>query len=222
MTDYSFKTRLFKIHYVDSSGNISDYVQYGFFLEPKKHIEMRLGLKNIDVVDLLTMKDKIIPLLDTKVLSLVNAFELMIANYDYAISGMFSHIINDHGYGVYYGEKNSKIFQDNSGNMVPFIYDFDFSRFGFNNSICNINFTFFFENYDYNTDCSVESLVKILNRDLEMFHYKYDFQKNLKVLIEGLTQWKLKNEDLISFIGADYKLGVQNFIKALKFKAQSF
>lgn len=222
MTDYSFKTRLLKINYTDISGTYSDYTQYVFFLEPKKNLEKRLKLKNVSHIELLQMADKVVPLLDNETVKLVNAFELMITNYDYGISGLFSHIINDSGYeGAYYGEKNSKIYQNENGKMIPFIYDFDFSRFGYTAPVCMFGYAFFHSNFVYNPECSVENLADTLNRDLKMFKYKDDFYSNLKTLVVGLTAWSDKHKALIDMLGPEYNHGLNNFKATLQLKLDS-
>lgn len=219
MTGFSFKTRLLKINYKDTSGTFSDYTQYGFFLEPNSNLEKRLGLKNVDQLELMQLGAQTPSLINMSSLKLVNAFELMIANYDYGISGFFSHIINDNGYpGIYYGEKNSKIYRDEQGKLIPFIYDFDFSRFGYSNPVCMFGFTFFHSNFSFNPACSVASLLEGLNKDLEMFKYKDDFDLNLKALVTGLKAWEEKHKSLISMLGAEYNLGLSNFKKALESK----
>ena len=216
MTEYSFKTRLLKIRYHDTSGTYADYTQYGFLLEPKKHVEKRLNLENIDELDLLQMGPLITPRIEKAQLKVVNAFELMIGNYDYGIPGMFSHILNDSwGDEIYYGEKNSKIYEDQNGNLIPFIYDFDISRFGYTTSICTFSLPFFYDHYNGKFDCSQNALTDIIQKDLARFRYSDDFYLHQKGLLAGLVSWREKHRDLISLLGTAYEMGLDNFIQVM-------
>tara|TARA_Y100000768_G_C23988951_1_gene690823 strand:+ start:2797 stop:3843 length:1047 start_codon:yes stop_codon:yes gene_type:complete len=221
MTDFSFKTRLLKINYKDRSGEYEDYTQYGFFLEPRRNIEKRLDIENIDVIELQnTLKEKVPQNIDLSLVSLVNAFEFIIANYDYGISGFFSHIINDGGYpDIYYGEKNSKIYQAENGQYIPLIYDFDISRFGYFAEMCTFGYAFFTNDIGMEMDCSVEKLKAHFEKDLSKFKYKDDVLKKLPTLLKGLKNWREENRKLIKKLGAAYNSGLDNFIRILELKS---
>jgi hypothetical protein len=215
-TEYSFKTRLLKIRYSDTSAKIADYIQFGFFLEPVNSIEKRFNFTQIELLDLLTLKEGILALINTPLLSKVNAFEFFIANFDYGIPGYYSHIINDSGNTpLYYGEKNSKMFKSQSGEIFPFIYDFDFSRFGYFGPMCMFGYRFFMGE-EFNPDCSADVFKETFQEDLKRFTYGDDVKKNSSGLAQAFTQWEIKQKDLIGELGSEYRKGMIEFMKAFE------
>ena len=215
-SDIHYKTRLLKINYSDSSGTIPDYTQYGFFLEPKKNLEIRLDSKYVDILGLQNIGENLPNRMDENLVSKVNAFEFLITNYDYGIPGFFSHIINDSGYpDILIAEKNSKVFEQRDGTLIPLIYDFDFSRFGYSAPMCMFGFRFFMNNKPFVPSCEVSHLKSIILEDLRDFKYSNDVLKNIELFINSLNQWKTVNEALIFELGAEYQTGLNNFIKAL-------
>ena len=77
--EFSFKTRLLKIHYTDSTGTISKFTQYAFFLEPVRSFKKRLNLSYIELSELSTLNESIQVDMNKEYLSKVNAFEFFIA-----------------------------------------------------------------------------------------------------------------------------------------------
>lgn len=215
-SDFHFKTRLLKIIHEDTSQKFPPYEQYGFFLEPNKNLEQRLGVVNLDVLQLMDLNVRLPELTSTEIVSKINAFEFLIANYDYGIPGHFSHIINDSlSNQVYYGEKNSKIYRDKNGLLIPFIYDFDFSRFGYMGPHCSFAFPFFWGT-EPDLKCDTNNLKNTLLTDLEKFKYKNDVLLHLPLFSKSLESWRKKNQNLIHLLGDEYSLGLNSFQEALK------
>lgn len=215
VTNYSFRVRLLKIKYIDSSKTYPVYEQYGFLLEPKKVLEKRLALKYVEIPTLFQLAEKIPSLTNPNLLSIVNGFEFFIANYDYGIPGFFSHIINSSEMAdIYFGEKNSKMFKKNTGEMFPIIYDFDFSRFGYMAPICTFGYPFFATNY--NMECSVNVIASNIKNDLNKFKYSIDVHKNSDKMLKALSAWRKKYSILLSMLGKEYLEGLNHFPTAFQ------
>jgi hypothetical protein len=190
--------------------------QYGFFLEPKKNIEERLKLKYVDLFGLENIGEDLPRRMAKDLISKVNAFEFLIANYDYGVAGYFSHIMSDSGYpDVLIFEKNSKVFEASDGSLIPLIYDFDFSRFGYSGQMCMFSMRFFMNRDHFVPSCEVANLKSIVLEDLENFKYSNDVIENLNSFISALDKWKVKNDDLIQKLGPNYQDGLNNFKNAL-------
>jgi hypothetical protein len=168
------------------------------------------------MMQLMELNIRLPELSSADIVSKVNAFEFLIANYDYGIPGYFSHIINDSlSNQIYYGEKNSKMFRDDNGSLIPFIYDFDFSRFGYMGPYCGFGFPFFW-GAEPDLECDTNNLKNILLTDLEKFKYKNDVILHLPLFSKSLESWKKKNQSLIELLGKEYSNGLDNFQEALK------
>jgi len=210
-----YKTRLVKINYIDSSGTYKPYTQLAFFLEPKNSLEKRLELKYIEKMDLPTLKEEIKLHTDYKQSAIVHAFEFFIANYDYGIPGQFSHIINDSGYGeINFFEKNSKMFVDRSGSYIPFIYDFDISRFGYWGDFCFVGFPFFNHNYPMPPSCNSQGLEAMLVNDLAKFKFQQDVRDHSSYLVNAFRAWRTQYAEEIEYLGTAYSSGFDAFIHA--------
>jgi hypothetical protein len=113
VTDYSFKVRLTEVNYIDTRKKRTT-TGYGFFIEDKKRVGKRLGLKPIDL-NLVKVAD-----LDPRQANLVSTFQFMIGNTDWSIRK---------------GEKdedcchNAKLLGKEGSKYFPIPYDFDFSGF---------------------------------------------------------------------------------------------
>ena len=113
LTDYSFKVRLTEVVYIDTTKKKTT-TGYGFFIEDKKRVGKRLGLKPIDL-----HRVKVVDL-DPRQANLVSTFQFMIGNTDWSILS---------------GEKdedcchNAKLLGSEGSKYFPVPYDFDFSGF---------------------------------------------------------------------------------------------
>jgi hypothetical protein len=206
-----YKTRLVEISYVDSGGKIKPYKQLAFFMEPAKSLEARLSLKQIENPELRTLGEKVTTLADEDTVNLMNAFQFFVANYDYGIPGFYSHIAQS----VIYIEKNVQMFQDANGNLFPVAYDWDFSRFIYVESKCNVSGRFFIDG-TIGDDCSVDNLKFIYSDDLVAFRYKDDVVGQLEVLKYAFKQWRTKNQDNIEKLGSKYSEGLNAFEEAFE------
>lgn len=106
LTPYSYRTRLVRITYHDSAGNLSNVRRYGLILEPTKELAARLQLKEC--------KDCFAPhpnSIDASSEHRLAVFQYMIGNTDYSIPM----------------NRNVKLMSDATGKLIPIPYDFDFS-----------------------------------------------------------------------------------------------
>ena len=217
ITDYSFKTRLLKIKYIDASNTFPTYEQYGFFLEPKNLLQERLNLEYVETLELKELADKIPSQTNSKLVSIVNGFEFFIANYDYGIPGYFSHIMYDSDGELHsYYEVNSKMFRNSQKEILPIIYDFDISRFSYFGPKCMIGHRFFMEGRTFNPDCTIEGISSNIKADLEKFKYTTDVHKNSDKMLKAFKVWQRKHSKLISTLGPEYLHGLIYFPDAFK------
>jgi hypothetical protein len=206
-----FKTRLVQISYIDSSGKIKPFQQLAFFMEPEKSLEARLSLKRVENPELRTLGPKVTAMADEDSVNLMNAFQFFVANYDYGIPGFYSHIAQS----VIYIEKNVQMFQDTKGKLFPVAYDWDFSRFIYAASACNVSGRFFIDG-TVGTDCSIENLKFVYEDDLVAFRYKDDLIGQLEVLKYAFKQWRTKNKENIEKLGSKYSEGLDAFEEAFE------
>ena len=112
LTDSSFKVRLAEVTYVETDGSKKPRTSYAFFIEDKKRMGKRLGLK--------TIHGNKIPyaLLDPGQVSLVTLFQFMVGNTDYSVTK---------GEGDEDCCHNAKLLGKEGQGHTPVPYDFDFS-----------------------------------------------------------------------------------------------
>ena len=109
LTDSSFKARLARITYVDTSGKMKSRTNYAFFIEHVKHLAARLECLEIESEKVHTEQTS------RAHTTLVTVFQFMIGNTDFSVPGLH----------------NVKLLQQNeaSTGAIPFMvpYDFDYS-----------------------------------------------------------------------------------------------
>lgn len=112
LTDSSFKVRLAEVTYLETGGSKKPRTSYAFFIEDKKRLGKRLGLK--------TIHGNKIPyaLLDPVQVSLVTLFQFMVGNTDYSVTK---------GEGDEDCCHNAKLLGKEGQGHTPVPYDFDFS-----------------------------------------------------------------------------------------------
>ena len=106
LTESSFKVRLLKLKYVDSSGDNKPLERYGFFIEDKSVMAKRNGMKDI--------KRKLLnqEFCDRSSIDLMTVFQYMIGNTDWSITKLH----------------NIKLIAlDSASKPIPVPYDFDYS-----------------------------------------------------------------------------------------------
>jgi len=112
LSDYSFKVRLAEVSYVNTERSNNIIRGYGFFIEDKKRLGIRKGMKPID-----SHRVKVADL-DPHQANLVSTFQFMIGNTDWSILS---------------GERdeacchNAKLLGNEDSKYFPIPYDFDFS-----------------------------------------------------------------------------------------------
>ena len=106
LTEYSFKTQLVRLHYIDTSGKLKPQTKYAFLIEHEKEMAHRLSAKVVNISKCPPNK------LDKEHANLVYLFQLMIGNTDYKVE-------NVHNLRLLYHEGNTTFF--------PVPYDFDYS-----------------------------------------------------------------------------------------------
>jgi len=79
LTDYSFKTRLLRLTYVDSDEKIDPWTDIVFVIEDDSDVAKRLGLKRLEIVKVGFGE------LDREKTALAELFQLLIANNDYSV-----------------------------------------------------------------------------------------------------------------------------------------
>ena len=112
LTDYSLRSRLLRISYVDSDGKRKPWTHIGFVIEDEKAMAKRLGKKVIKTPKLDRSQ------LEAKKTALVELFQLMIANTDY------STIKSPPGKNCCHNVEPIAD-QGATSNIIPVPYDFD-------------------------------------------------------------------------------------------------
>ena len=106
LTDFSYKVRLAKITYIDSSGRSKPISRFGFFIETKEEFEKR------NCVSFVETKNLHQEVLDRFQMTLVSVYQYMIGNTDWSVP-------NRHNIDLYLGDPQNP--------FIPVTYDFDFS-----------------------------------------------------------------------------------------------
>ncbi|MFQ6005133.1 MAG: hypothetical protein ACE5OQ_06470 [Woeseia sp.] len=110
LTDTSFGARLLRVTYVDTDKKNRARESYAFFIEEKKHIAERLGIKRLN------LERTSYNALDPAHSNLVNVFEYFIGNTD------FSLIRGPSGTACCH---NATLYQKDNDPIIPIPYDFD-------------------------------------------------------------------------------------------------
>jgi hypothetical protein len=111
LTDTSYRVRLLRIKYRDSSGKRKAFIQYGFIIEPENVLALRLNTFSLNKATL--TQRYIIP----NVIDRMAIFNYMIGNYDWAVP-------NQHNVTIL---KTIDVSASQMGVAVP--YDFDYTGF---------------------------------------------------------------------------------------------
>jgi hypothetical protein len=112
ITDYSFRTRLLKIDYVDSDDGGKTWSKYGFVIEDDDLLAERLGAEVVKVSRIAYEA------LDRQQAILVSVFQYLIGNTDYSLVASARDDDCCH---------NTVLLSVADGNYIPVPYDFDFS-----------------------------------------------------------------------------------------------
>lgn len=113
LTDYSFRTRLIRLSYIDSDEKLDPWTAIVFVIEDDADMARRLGLQRTDLVSVGFMG------IDHEQAALVELFQMLIGNND------FSLLQADDGESCCH---NTEILAaDEAGPMIPVPFDFDFS-----------------------------------------------------------------------------------------------
>jgi len=106
LTDFSYKVRLAKITYIDSSGYRKPISRFGFFIETKEEFEKR------NCVSFVKTKNLHQEVLDRFQMTLVTIFQYLIGNTDWSVP-------NRHNIDLYLANPKDQ--------FIPVTYDFDFA-----------------------------------------------------------------------------------------------
>lgn len=104
LTDYSFRTRLARVHYIDSGKLRQDITQYAILLEPDEEMADRLGGQLLAGVGRLRT-------INSEQYCLLTVFQYMIGNTDWSL---------DHRHNI-------RLLQLAEGAPLPVPYDFDYA-----------------------------------------------------------------------------------------------
>lgn len=110
LTETSFGARLLRVTYVDTDKKNRSRESYAFFIEEKKHIAERLGIKRLN------LERTTYSALDPAHSNLVNVFEYFIGNTD------FSLIRGPSGTACCH---NATLYRKGGDPIIPIPYDFD-------------------------------------------------------------------------------------------------
>jgi hypothetical protein len=105
LTERSFRARLARVTYLDSTGRDDPVTRYGILLESERELARRLG---VTIVESATVHDLRI---EPEDLTLVAMFQYLIGNTDWSI----------------WGRHNITIVHDTAGTLFAIPYDFDFA-----------------------------------------------------------------------------------------------
>jgi len=108
LTDYSYRVRLLKIHYIDIKGKKKDVIKYGFIIESNNSLENRFDAYQIK------MKGIKIDQTDYDIIHIMTVFQYMIGNTDWSVPSLH----------------NIKLFKTKDPlkfNPLAVPYDFDYS-----------------------------------------------------------------------------------------------
>lgn len=220
MTPYHFKTRLVEISYTDTSGTFAPYKQMAFFLEPDKHLENRMGLKDVSPPYMTSLASELIAKIDPTSSSLVTAFEFFIGNGDFGIPG---------GYNAFSKQiipvlKNAKVYQDVDGKIHPIIFDFDFSRLNYGGEyICwaSMEMTGLLGGRkQLSPSCVDEEILLAVANDLKTLPFQNEVIKNYSALVRAFNEWSGLYQHKLDILGSKYKsdsqMLIRNFEKAVE------
>jgi hypothetical protein len=114
LTDYSFKTRLLRLTYVDSQEKLDPWTDIVFVIEDDSDVAKRLGLERLKIPEI--QFDE----LDREKDALAELFQFLIANNDYSVLRGADGEDCCHNVDVMVGE-------DPDGPRIPIPFDFDMS-----------------------------------------------------------------------------------------------
>lgn len=106
LTDFSYRVRLAKVTYIDSSGRRKPISRYGFFIESQNEFEQRNCVSKVPTKNLHQ------EVVDRFQITLVSVFQYLIGNTDWSVP-------NRHNIDLYIGAVQKP--------FIPVTYDFDFS-----------------------------------------------------------------------------------------------
>jgi hypothetical protein len=114
LTDYSFKTRLLRLTYVDSEEKLEPWTDIVFLIEDDSDVAKRLGLERLKIPRIEFDE------LDREKAALAELFQFLIANNDYSVLRGTEGEDCCHNVDVMVGE-------DPDGPRIPIPFDFDMS-----------------------------------------------------------------------------------------------
>ena len=114
LTDYSFKTRLLRLTYVDSQEKLDPWTDIVFVIEDDSDVAKRLGLERLKIREI--QFDE----LDREKTALAELFQFLVANNDYSVLRGADGEDCCHNVEVMVGE-------DPDGPRIPIPFDFDMS-----------------------------------------------------------------------------------------------
>jgi hypothetical protein len=214
---YAFKTRLFRVKYIDTSNSIRPFTALTFFIEPNKVFAKRTATTYTEFsptdpttrqrIEGYDVKNHI----HIKSMEKVTAFQFFSGNFDFAIPGLYSDLVK----GILYGEKNSKMFLNQNGNFIPIAFDFDFSPF-IDNGLCDWERAMKLQSSIPDTTCNLVNLKKQLQISLGNFHYHNNVMKQYPAFKKAILKWKKQyKEELSSALFRQYLNNLNDYIKTL-------
>lgn len=221
ITPYAFKTRLFTIMYIDTSGVIDSFESKTFLKEPNKNIAKRLNMTYVPFKHdgpndpiAMDLKSKI----DMDTVEMITAFEFLAGNWDYAIPGLYSGMFR----GLALSEKNMKMIKDASDTYYPIAYDFDFSGF-IDRGSCwwEIGYDVMVEGRSDHFQhikeaCDISFIKSHYDIDLENYHYKNNLIKHYPYIREKINEWKAEYMTLLYTLSPNYLNNLDDYLDTLR------
>jgi hypothetical protein len=220
LTPHHFKTRLFEITYIDTSGNIPPYTSTTFLMEPNKVLAKRLGSQYIPMKFGHNERiDVVMENLDTNAVERITALEFLLGNFDHAIPGVYSGLFSN----IAQFEKNMKMLLNKEQKYIPVAYDFDFTG-TIDRGVCMWEIGIGVqlpERTDHiatmtGTKCDKFFVQKHLKVDLANYKHKESVFKYKNLFIKSMREWKSTYRLQIDRLSKDYLYNIDVYLEVLQ------
>jgi hypothetical protein len=217
---YAFKTKMFRLKYTDTSGNISQFENLTFLKEPNKNIAKRFKMTYVPFKfngpnDPIAMNIKSKVNLST--VELVTAFEFIAGNFDNAIPGIYSDMFK----GPAKSEKNMKMLKDANDKYYPVMYDFDFSGLLYK-GVCwwEVGYGVMDPSRqshypNLKEDCDKTFIKLHFTADLNNYHYKANVIKHYHKIKKDILEWVSENSNDLKRLPPSYLTNLYDYLEVV-------